>query len=117
MVTETRKASQKAYALTPRGREVHRRKILKHRYNITPERYDEMLEEQDGHCAMCPTTPETNGGRMLSVDHDHSCCPGPRSCGQCVRGLLCLRCNNALGWYETHQPQIQNYLTTRRRRT
>lgn len=42
----------------------------------------------------------TNDGRYiagLTVDHDHRCCPGSHSCGQCVRGFLCPACNSAAG--------------------
>lgn len=66
---------------------------LKRKYNLTYEQYLEMLEAQGGVCAICANT----AARDLHVDHDHSCCPGQHSCGKCVRGLLCARCNPALG--------------------
>lgn len=68
-------------------------------FNVTPERYQAIFAGQGGVCAACGTTPESN--RRLSIDHDHSCCPTPgRSCGKCVRGLLCNRCNVGLGFFD-----------------
>ena len=67
------------------------------RYGISLDDYERMLSEQGGACAICRTAP--NGVR-LAVDHDHSCCPTKsRSCGRCVRGLLCGTCNRGLGYF------------------
>lgn len=70
-------------------------------FGLTPERYAEMLDKQQGVCALCGR-PETDIGRsgnvkFLSVDHDRSCCPGTKSCGKCIRGILCSKCNTGLG--------------------
>lgn len=76
-----------------------RGKALKHSYNITIDQYEEMLREQGGVCAVCrrPEEMKRNGVVMnLAVDHDHACCPGKRSCGKCVRGLVCWWCNKTL---------------------
>ena len=78
---------------------MHRRGVLKHRYGVTPEWYDAKLAEQGGHCALCPARPN---GKRLAVDHDHKCCSGRKSCGKCLRGLLCQKCNAILGHLETH---------------
>lgn len=72
------------------------------RFGITPRQYDELLAAQGGMCAIpgCGITSETNGGRALAVDHDHTCCPDQaRSCGKCVRGLLCNGHNRGLGYF------------------
>lgn len=56
-----------------------------------------MLAEQAGRCAICRTD-EPGGSGTWHIDHDHSCCPGRKaSCGRCIRGLLCTRCNIGLG--------------------
>lgn len=67
---------------------------LRRKYGLSLEQYDAILSQQGGGCAICGGL---NRGRNLEVDHDHSCCPGYTSCGQCVRGLLCGPCNKAIG--------------------
>lgn len=81
-----------------------RRDKLRRFYDIDVETYDSLLESQGGVCASCGQ-PETSLSRtgeikFLAVDHDHSCCPGQKTCGQCIRGLLCSRCNLVLGLVE-----------------
>jgi hypothetical protein len=66
-------------------REIHLRK----KFSLTIEEYAAILEAQEGVCALCrcPPTP----GISLHVDHDHATSE--------IRGLLCVRCNNALGLF------------------
>jgi len=78
---------------------------IKNYYNITLEQYKKLFNEQNGVCAIChqPETKKhhTSGKIMsLSVDHDRSCCPEKKSCGECVRGLLCFACNVTIGRLE-----------------
>jgi hypothetical protein len=56
------------------------------KYGITAEQYAEMLEGQQGLCAICLRPP---GKKRLHVDHCHSS-------GR-VRGLLCDDCNLGIG--------------------
>lgn len=80
---------------TPKYREQKHRSEVKYMYGIGYEQYQKMLLTQNGLCAICKTGFDTN----LCVDHDHSCCPGKKSCGSCVRGLLCHDCNRAIGLF------------------
>lgn len=52
---------------------------------MTPEQWDRMAARQKGQCRICKTDPD----RGLVVDHCHVS-------GK-VRGLLCHKCNKALG--------------------
>lgn len=69
------------------------------RFGVTQEQYDAMLDAQGGACLLCRTT-EPRGKGVFHVDHDHSCCPGQKTCGNCNRGLLCAACNTALGQFK-----------------
>lgn len=66
------------------------------RYGLPPGGFAAMLAAQDHRCLVCRSL-EPGGRGAFHVDHDHACCPGRRSCGKCVRGLLCARCNIAAG--------------------
>lgn len=75
---------------------------LRRLYRLPHERYMQLLTSQRGACAICclPETDidnRTGKPRALAVDHDRKCCPGKTSCGKCVRGLLCGKCNKAVG--------------------
>ncbi len=78
------------------GREDAWRRLLRVRYGISVQQYDAQLAKQGGGCAICGEV--NRSGRRLHVDHDHSCCrSGARSCGKCLRGLLCSACNTGIG--------------------
>jgi hypothetical protein len=82
------------------------------RFGITEDRFNQMLEDQGHACAICR---EAFQDQRVCVDHDHACCPVPpnaeaRSCGTCVRGLLCVRCNTWLGWMEKYGDAAATYL-------
>ena len=71
-------------------------------FGITVEQYMDMYNKQQGRCAICGRTEEEAGGRRLAIDHDHNCCPDQcKSCGKCVRALLCSDCNIFVGFYES----------------
>jgi hypothetical protein len=66
---------------------IDRQAAKAYKYGITPDKFLEMLEKQEGKCKICCTKPTTQRG--LHVDHCHE--------SGIVRGLLCHGCNVALG--------------------
>lgn len=77
---------------------VNRKANLKAKFGMTSEDYDRKLAEQGGKCVVCGSAdPGGRWGTFFPVDHDHDCCPGHKSCGKCVRGLICSPCNVGLG--------------------
>lgn len=86
---------QAEHTLAKRTAKVRRRRFRLH--GITEEKFDAILASQGGRCAICRTSSPTGGRGQWQIDHDHACCPGAHSCGACVRGLLCGRCNVLIG--------------------
>ncbi len=65
------------------------------KFGLAPEVIDAMIEAQGGVCGLCERN--FSGGETF-VDHDHSCCPArKKTCGKCVRKILCRACNLGLG--------------------
>ncbi len=72
---------------------------LKYRYGLTDTDVERMLVEQNNCCELCGE--EFDEESILHIDHDHNCCSGISTCGDCVRGILHSSCNTILGWFET----------------
>lgn len=99
------KIRRKLYKKTERGKEAERRYIERNRerlfenryksrvrrlYGLTYEQYQEILEKQNGACAIC-LKEQREASKRLHIDHDHVT-------GK-VRGLLCTKCNMGIGLF------------------
>jgi hypothetical protein len=89
-----------------RVKALRRKDNLLYRYNMSGDREAEMLTAQSGMCPCCcqlllPTD-------KTAVDHDHACCPGTKSCGECVRGIIHDSCNRMLGHAEDTPDKLRN---------
>ena len=81
----------------------YRKSMLKISYGLTLEQFDEMSARQGGKCLICNNPP--NDG-VLRVDHCHT--------SNKIRGLLCNRCNLAIGAFADSTDVLDNaikYLT------
>lgn len=75
--------------------------LLRRTYGISDDIYNSYFEAQDGRCAICGIH-QSKLNRRLFVDHCHTT-------GR-VRGLLCYRCNTALGLFNDSEDQLNNAL-------
>jgi hypothetical protein len=80
------------------------------RHHLTKDQYMALYDKYNGMCWICKIK------EVEVIDHDHSCCSGSYSCGECVRGLLCTKCNVTLGNVNENLDTLYemiNYLLTK----
>lgn len=107
------KPCSREYSRSRTTKQSKRAQHIKYKFGLTWDDYVSMIEAQGARCAICGH-PDGRGGRDWAIDHDRSCCAGVRSCGRCVRGLLCMNCNRALGYFEDDIDRLRGaaeYLT------
>jgi hypothetical protein len=80
-----------------------RKKQLKSCYGLSLEEYDKRLEKQNFKCAICETHEKDAPKGLLFVDHCHKT--------EKVRGLLCHRCNTALGHVRDSIPVLSKCIS------
>lgn len=91
----TKEAHKKWYDTSPG---VIKNYALRTKYNITEAQYEQMCEGQNSVCAICKqqeadfARKSNTKRKALAVDHCHKT-------GK-IRGLLCRRCNTALGTFK-----------------
>lgn len=75
------------------------------RYRMRQADWEKMFQDQGERCVFGCTEPGTGG---WAVDHDHRCCDGRKSCGKCVRGILCQPHNMAMHYVDRFTDQMDD---------
>ena len=82
-----------------------RRRAVKHLYKLSPEEHEHLLKQQNYKCPISGLPVNI----FSHIDHDHRCCPGEKSCGKCVRGILYGYINSSLGVFTNPEWLIKAY--------
>jgi hypothetical protein len=94
--------SKEARKTTEHKKNVRRNNMLKRKYGITLDQYNEMHKKQNGRCAICGRN-EKELGHVLRVDHHHGTCK--------VRKLLCIGCNTGIGNFQENPSLLQRAIS------
>lgn len=81
--------------------EVDREYRLRQTYGISSEQYDKAMARQNGRCAICQV--EFDDDVIVHLDHCHDS-------GK-VRGLLCMGCNRAIGYFGEDVESMRRAIT------
>jgi len=93
-----KRARAAKYHINPEYRLKNRAWRLENLYKLSLEDFDALSEKQNNVCAICKKT--NYNGRPLVVDHSHI--------SNKIRGLLCDKCNRAIGALEDDPKRLQN---------
>lgn len=77
-------------------------------YGLTEETFQQLIKNQNGLCGVCQE-PLGSNTKNIHIDHDHTCCSSSKkTCGKCVRGILCHTCNTFIGQIEKNPVRFYN---------
>jgi len=82
-------SQQRRRIVNPEKNKLNYRKAAKKKAGLSLDDFNKQSIKQNNLCAICGLPEIAKGGMDLAIDHNHNT-------GQ-VRGLLCVKCNNAIG--------------------
>lgn len=74
---------------------------LRNKFGISMDQYNKMFFDQNGCCSIC-STHQQDLPKRLAVDHNHTT--------QEIRGLLCMKCNLAVGYLNESVESAENLI-------
>lgn len=100
-------------ALSPEEALERKSRRLVMRFGLSLEEFEQITKGQGDRCPLCGVEYGSDYMVRPVVDHDHACCPGRVSCGECIRGIICWGCNMVLGHIERRfpTPELLNNLS------
>lgn len=98
-----RKKKQKIRQETDKFKQWNINRTLFKTYGITIDQYYELEKLQNGLCKICKLPNTCKKTNRLYVDHCHDT--------GAIRGLLCMKCNTGLGYFDDNPDKLQAAIT------
>ena len=113
---------QRAYRerRSPEVTEIAKLRMQLRNHSMTFEQYANLRMKQADRCGACKGPLLFDQPYQVHIDHDPRCCsreenPQIKTCGECVRALLCKACNHAIGFLERYPQRIYMWIDYIRR--
>lgn len=95
-----------------------RERRLQYVFKMTEADWEALFDSQGRRCPVClQDAPPENWASGWHVHHDHACCPGDRTCGECVVAILCGACNVGMGMLRDDPARLERAAALMRRRS